>query len=68
MLKTKLKCQKIKNRTTEHVETCNYTFQREKPERLKMLKAKMKGQKLKNKNGNTLETSIKFQKTKKQND
>ena len=29
-----------------------------------MLKAKMKGQKLKNKNGNTLETSIKFQKTK----
>ena len=47
MLKTKLKCQKIKNRTTEHVETCNYTFQGEKPERLKMLKAKMKGQKLK---------------------
>ena len=58
-----------KNQTTEHVETCNYTFQREKPERLKKLKAKMKGQKFKkNKNGNTLETSIKFQKTKKQND
>ena len=41
---------------------------REKTERLKMSKTKMKAQKFKNKNGNTLETSIKFQKTKKQND